>query len=244
MKPTVVCACLLAAGLGLLAAAPAARAQRVLTQQFAASTVLLTSGDTLRGPLTLYADRDVLVVRQPDQSLRTVAAGAVAAFAVHDEQPVTGRFLAAPDYVETQPDSARPRVFHSLRWNHGYEYADYCAPAFFEQLSAGPVALLRRQLVLERPAALDPLDQAQYTAWLPGAGGPYVALRSQFFLRTPEGKVLALRCPRRHLLAYFRAEAAAIERYARANDLGFQTSQELAAIVGYANALRQRRAPQ
>ncbi|GAB2942771.1 hypothetical protein GCM10027048_04280 [Hymenobacter coalescens] len=242
---------------------PAAHAQRALVQEFAGSTVLLTSGDTLRGPLTLYAERDVLLVHLPDRTVRTVAAMSVAAFAVRGElnhpgdyfeqardfsEPRRGYASAGSAWVpavvarERPPDTLRTRLFRSLPWNHGYDYADYRTPAFFEQLSRGPVLLLRRQSLIERAvSAADPMFMPTYSgAALPrGTVGYYVTARSQFFLCTASGEVLPLRNPRRHLLAYFRAEAAALEQYARQHRLSFSSSRDLARLVDYANALRE-----
>ncbi|RAK69896.1 hypothetical protein [Hymenobacter edaphi] len=252
---------LVAGTAALFLLAHAAWAQRPLVQQFAASTVLLTSGDTLRGPLTLYADRDVLLVQQPDQTVRTAAAATVRAFAVRGELTGTGDYLeltndlpeprrsAAYSTTQAGPLPAllpqRPveatRVFRCLRWNHGDDYADYRTPAFFEQLSAGPVLLLRRQQLVERPvSSTDPMFLSAYPAGgLPrGTVGYLVTARSQFFLATPAGEIRPLRSPRRHLLAYFRAEAAQIEQYARQHRLSFCTSEGLARIVTYANWLR------
>src|SRR4028118_560411 len=70
----------------LLFLAGAARAQRALVQEFAGSTVLLTNGDTLRGPLTLRRDQDVLLMAQPDGTLTTLSAVSVNSFAVKGEQ--------------------------------------------------------------------------------------------------------------------------------------------------------------
>ncbi|RTQ52544.1 hypothetical protein EJV47_05910 [Hymenobacter gummosus] len=256
----------LVAGLLVGGLAGGAAAQRPLVQQFAGSLVLLTSGDTLRGPLTLYTDRDLLLVQQPDQTIRTVAAGAVAAFAVRGEQARPGDYFEQTQLLPEPRRSAysgggpgavlpprRPplpegatRVFRCFRWNRGYEYADYRSPAFFEQLSAGPVLLLRRQSLVERPvAATDPMFLSAYPAGgLPrGTVGYYITARSAFFLGTPEGEVVALRNPRRHLLAYFRAEAGQLEQYARQHRLSFQDSGDLARLVTYANALRTGQAP-
>lgn len=241
--------------LAALAPGRAAWAQRPLGQQFAGATVLLTSGDTLRGPVTLYTERDVLLLRQPDHSVLTVAAGAVAAFSVHGELARPGDFVEQAQQVPAPPpgpgEARQPtllaapagatRVFRALPWNHGDEYADYRSPAFFEQLSAGPVQLLRRQQLLERPVAAAELltaGAAPMGSLGRGPVGYFITARSRFFLATPAGEVIALRCPRRQLLAYFRAEAGQIEQYARQEFLSFQTSEDLARIVTYANSLR------
>ncbi|UYZ60379.1 hypothetical protein [Hymenobacter latericus] len=247
-------------------AAPRALGQRNLVQQFDAATVVLTSGDTLRGPAALHTDRDVLLMSMPDNSVRTVAALAVTSFATRGEQaqPANyfdqyydfydarrGYFYGNPGWGplpvqarHQRPDTARVRVFRTFRWNRGNDYSDFRSPAFFEQLSRGPVLLLRRESLIERPvSAADPMFRPYYAyapiAALPrGTMGYYTTIRDQFFLGTPEGNVVMLRNPRRDLLAYFRPEADRIERYAKQHRLSFSEAHELAFIVNYANSLR------
>ncbi|AYA36501.1 hypothetical protein D3Y59_05180 [Hymenobacter oligotrophus] len=250
-----------------LFAAQGAEAQRNLVQQFEAATVVLTSGDTLRGPAALHTDRDVLLVNLPDHSVRTVPALAVAGFATRGEkqQPAgyfdqyydfydarRGYFFGNPSWGplpmqarRQRPDTARVREFRTFRWNRGNDYSDFRSPAFFEQLSRGPVLLLRRESLMERPvSAADPMFRPYYAnapiGALPrGTMGYYTTIRDQFFLGTPEGNLLMLRNPKRDLLAYFKPEAERIERYAKEHRLSFGDAHELAFIVNYANALRQ-----
>ncbi|WP_400191053.1 hypothetical protein [Hymenobacter sp. B81] len=244
-----------------LLAAPAARAQRALVQQFAASTVLLTTGDTLHGPLTLHADRDLLLLTMPDQTVRTVAAVAVRFFAVQGEQTTRSqqyydyydfydarrgyyggspRWLNPPPPRPERPDTALVRVFRSLRWNRGNDYSDFRMPAFFEQLSRGPVLLLRRESLVERPInAPSSYYAGGYGYGLPrGTMGYYTELRPAFFLGTPEGEVVELRNPKKDLLAYFQPEARQLEQYAKEHKLNFSDARELAYLINYANSLR------
>ncbi|WP_149867201.1 hypothetical protein [Solirubrum puertoriconensis] len=250
----------------MLCAAPDALGQRNLVQQFDAATVVLTSGDTLRGPAALHTDRDVLLISMPDNSVRTVAALSVAAFATRGEKEHPANYFdqyydfydARRGYFygntgwgplpmqarRQRPDTARVREFRTFRWNRGNDYSDFRSPAFFEQLSQGPVLLLRRESLTERPvSAADPMFRPYYAyapiAALPrGTMGYYTTIRDQFFLGTPDGKVVMLRNPKRDLLAYFKPESDRVERYAKEHRLSFSEAHDLAFIVNYANSLR------
>jgi hypothetical protein len=137
----------------LLFVAGAARAQRALVQEFAGSTVLLTNGDTLHGPLTLRRDQDVLLMAQPDGTLTTLSAVSVNSFAVKGEQvdnrrnagyydnfydARNGYYYGSPLYNRPFPrsrpeleDVNRVRVFRTFRWNRGNDYSDFKSPASF-----------------------------------------------------------------------------------------------------------------
>jgi hypothetical protein len=256
---------ILALALTSLLTAVTARAQRPFVQEFAGATVVLTSGDTITGPLALHSDRDLLLLTMPDQTVRTVAALAVAEFLVKGEKSQPGNYYdqyydfyeARRGYYYGNPgwgampvsrraqraDTARIRVFRTFRWNRGNDYSDFKSPAFFEQLSRGPVVLLRRESLVERTmTANDPFFRPYYgfpMGGLPrGPIGTYVSVRDQFFLGTPQGGVVSLRSPKKDLLAYFKPQANQIERYAKENKLSFNDAHELAFIVNYANSLR------
>ncbi|KAA9339712.1 hypothetical protein F0P96_03600 [Hymenobacter busanensis] len=236
-----------------------AMAQRALVQEFSGSTVLLASGDTLNGPLTFHADRDVVLVTLPDQTVRTVSAVAVKLFAVKGEKTQRdndyydyynfydsrrGYYNGNPYWNGPRPtqrrDTALVRVFRTYRWDKGNDYSDFKTPAFFEQLSTGPVILLRREALVERMVNSSPY-YAGYGYGLPrGPVGYYTDIRDYFFLGTPQGNVVELRNPKKDLLAYFSKEARQLEQYAKTNKLSFTDAHELAYLVNYANSLRKQ----
>jgi hypothetical protein len=223
-----------------------------LPQEFLASTVVLTSGDTLRGSLLLRLDMDLLLVTMADNTVRTVHALAVRTFAVRGEVMRFDRLPA--QYGAGSPltphrqrrgwyDVQRSRPFLVYPWNHDREYSPATAPAFFERLNGGPVILLRRQQLVQRAMPWsDPYFATGYSMRPSGGAMYYTDVREMLYLGTPEGNVLALRKPKRDLLAYFPAEAAEIEQYARQNNLSFTDSYQLAKLVDYANSLRQTQA--
>ena len=256
---SIVLVSLLAGLLGAGSAAQAQQNQRAMVQEFAGSTILLASGDTLRGPVTLRRDQDVLLMAQSDGTLATLSAVSVNSFAVKGEQTDSRRgngyydnffdarngyyfgnpVYGVPRFRTEQRDVNQVRVFRTFRWNRGNDYSDYTSPAFFEQLSNGPRMLLRRESLVERtmPGMMGPGMMG------PGMMGPgrmmgtYTDIKDDFYLATPDGRVLALRSPKKDLLVVFHGQARQLEQYAKNNNLSFTVARELAFIVNYANSL-------
>src|ERR687893_425233 len=84
------------------------RAQRVDIQEWPKGRVVLTSGDTLSGPLTYHRTEDIVRVTLKDGSIQAFAPVNVASFTVSD-----GRFA---------------QTFRPFMWNRGNDYSDYKAP--------------------------------------------------------------------------------------------------------------------
>jgi hypothetical protein len=256
------CASLAAAIVSLGSSGAAVAQQRTsFTQQFAGSTVLLTTGDTLQGPLALHRNEDVILLTMPDNTVNTLSAVAVQSFAV--KAPKKDRNLDYQDFYDTRSgfyrgspyynmpsrrlmernggDTSLVRVFRTYRWNHDNDYSDFKSPAFFEQLSSGPNILLRRESLVERSYGGAPM----YGGY--GYGNPYGVPRTSyyrdiqdaFYLGLPSGNVLPLRNPKKDLLSIFRQQAKQIEKYAKENKLDFSDARELAFIVNYVNSLQQ-----
>ena len=106
------------------------QAQRVDIQEWAKGRVILTSGDTLTGPVTYHRTEDIVRVTLPDGSIQAFAPVNVASFSVSD-----GRFS---------------QTFKPYMWNRDNDYSDYKAPAFFEQLNEGRYSLVKRETVVRR----------------------------------------------------------------------------------------------
>ncbi|WP_303311395.1 hypothetical protein [Hymenobacter sp. BT730] len=247
---------------GLLALiAPFAQAQRSFVQQFAGATVLLANGDTIRGPLIIHRSEDVIRITMPDQSVSTLSPVAVKAFAVKGEvgnnlpdyryddfyNARNGYFYGSPPlYTPSVPmrrnqrDTTRVRVFRTYRWNRDQDYSDFKSPGFFEQLSAGPTHLLRRQQLVEHTVT-DPYNRGMYHGLYgtPGARYGYQTdTKDLLYLGTAQGEIVPLRNPKKDLLNFFRANSRSIEQYAKVHKLNFSNVQELAYIVNYANSLQ------
>ncbi|SHJ48379.1 hypothetical protein SAMN02745146_3209 [Hymenobacter daecheongensis DSM 21074] len=245
---------------GCLTLAGPARAQRTsYVQQFAGSTVLLASGDTLQGPLALHHSEDVVLITLPDNTVSTLSAVAVQSFAVKGEKEQRrnsyddfydarqGYYYGNPYYNGLMPrqrrervDTSLVRVYRTYRWNHDNDYSDFKSPAFFEQLSRGPQVLLRREILVERPLnyAPGPYGYGGGLGGVPRYAGSYTEIQDKFYLGTPKGTVVPLRNPKKDLLALFRPQARQLEQYAKENKLSFTEPRDLAFIVNYANYLQ------
>ncbi|GAB3224137.1 hypothetical protein GCM10027346_03960 [Hymenobacter seoulensis] len=253
----------------LLSSSFAALAQRGgqgFTQQFNQATVLLSTGDTIAGPLALHTSEDILTMTMADNTVRTLPAVNVQSFAVQGERYNRSRErfyyddfysmrqgyyygnpffnMMPPPRRRELPDTALVRVFRTYRWNRDNDYSDFRAPGFFEQLSGGPIILLRREGLIERPVTYNgPYGYGGYGyGGMPGRTvGYYTDIKDNFFLGLPNGNVLALRNPKKDLLAYFRTHSRQIEQYAKQNKLSFTEARELAYLVNYANSLGQNK---
>ena len=234
---------------GLLLAGGAAVAQpdQGVRLQFRFSKVVLASGDTLVGPVAVHFATDLLEVGQPDGSVRTFAPASVAAFAVQGQGPLRlGRLRPGPAF-----DPTVIRLFITLPWAAG-RLGGRPEPTFFEQLSAGPVVLLRRQSYVARQQAANlagatppvpPSRQVPMGAAL--APAPVASLqfrtvmelKDSFYLAWPSGEIRLLRHARKDLLAAFAAQAEQLQAYAKAHGLGYGTAADLHELVGYANTL-------
>ncbi|AYA37274.1 hypothetical protein D3Y59_09550 [Hymenobacter oligotrophus] len=216
-------------------------------QQFAHSTVVLNSGDTLRGPLALHFDRDLLLLKMPDGRVRTIPAGEVRAFAVRGDGqlPATATAGLQPRAMRNGRGGRpwfgydRARLFLVHRWTRDLPNAAGGCPAFFELMSSGPVTLYRRCTLVLRRA---PWAEPSFWGVANAAGRPlndhYYAPAEKYFLGTPDGRVLRLHRPKHDVLAYFAREANAIVAYARRHNLRFTDARQLALLVDYANSLR------
>lgn len=224
----------------------ASAAQPTLAQEFRYSTVVLHTGDTLRGPCVMMLDTDLLFISMPDQTVRSVPAVAVRTFAVRGEimRPVNSPQTFRPTQNRSQLwwyGTQRARQFLVYPWNRDKAYASSQAPAFFERLNGGPVIMLRRRVLLPRVVRwTEPM--------IPGAmpahymrrtlSNEYVEPRDYFYLATPEGRIVPLRRPKRDLLAYFPVEAEQLEKLANDQNLSFNNAYHLARLVDFANELR------
>lgn len=254
--PRLLCAFLL-----LPLTTQAQRSGKGFTQQFNRATVLLSTGDTIAGPLALHRSEEMLTMTLPDNTVRTLPAISVQSFAVQGERYDRSReryyyddfysmrqgyyygnpyFTSQPRPLRRErPDTTLVRVFRTYRWNRDNDYSDFRAPGFFEQLSGGPIILLRREGLVERPITYNgPYGYGGYGGGMTGRTmGYYTDVKDNFYLGLPNGNVLSLRNPKKDLLNYFQTHARQIEQYAKQNKLNFTEARELAFLVNYANSL-------
>ncbi|OUJ74292.1 hypothetical protein [Hymenobacter crusticola] len=190
--------------------------------QFAEGAVMLTSGAVVKGEISLDWMSNKLDLRAND-TIYTLPAQAVRVFAIRGE--------TAPQKKEQYV--ALTRIFHS----YSYPWSTKQAPelkmwAFFEQLSEGPVILLRRKQPISYTYVVASNNNQRLRRYSNSE------IQTTFYLTTDEGKLVTLRKTKRDLLAYFSKQAPEIKAYAKDNDLSFKNARELAFLVNYANSLQ------
>jgi hypothetical protein len=217
--------------------APAAAAQTAtpLVQHFAGSTVILHSGDTLRGSLTLHTDRNAVLVTTDDGRVRTFTAQQVRVFAVkgnldgyrsradrlatfrgHSGQTLWGPNVASSplQLLNRIPlDTTHVREYRSFFWSLPQQPGGRPVPAFFEVLSLGPVSLVRRERLIltyaqrSNPGLPPEFSGAnqQATREIGRNPEPSAGDLKDVYYLATEQGVVELPNPRRDVPAYFRA---------------------------------------
>ncbi|UYZ60378.1 hypothetical protein [Hymenobacter latericus] len=240
---------LLLSGLALCSARVCAQTQ--LIQHFAGSTVITTTGDTLRGPLVLHVDKNVLMVTMPDGAIKTFPASSIAVFAVkgslshYNADPQSKQLnrqmrggspwemtadhpAFIPKHHIGKFDTTEVRVYRTYLWQKKRAYTRP-TPVFFEELVTGPVSLLQREmLVLGNPNGLYSVARAK----MPMAG----ETRPKLYLYTKD-KFVQLVHPKSQLKKHYGQQAKQLIQYARANNLTFVFPHHLAQIIAYSNSL-------
>ena len=200
-------------------------AQQVDNQEWPKGRIVLTSGDTLFGPITYHRSEDIIRV--------TLANGSVQAFA-----PVN-----VSSFTVTDAQNRFSQTFRPYMWNHDNDYSDYLAPAFFEVLSEGEYALVKREELTTRNVNYGPMYAGAgryYNPYGYGYGGP----RSQtivldlFYVYTPKQQIRALRNPKRDLETLFGDKGKEMKQYIKTNKLEYDNARDLAVIIGQFNRLQ------
>jgi len=178
-------------------------------QQYKAGAVVLADGTQIRGAIMLYPSRGVVQVKTTDDSVQTYQAQAIQCVAVQEQK----------ERIKADKLVSVLRVFRPYYVMRSEPSGP--AWAFFEQISDGPVKLLRYQRLM--------LQNASTEAQMPSI--------DNFFLALGINNVLPLRYPRKDLLSFFKQQAPQIEQYAKENNLRYTNARELSFIVNYANSL-------
>ena len=202
-----------------------AMAQRVDIQEWPKGRIVLTSGDTLHGPITYHRTEDIIRVSLPDGSIQAFAPVNVSSFTVTDE---------------------RSRIWQTFKpylWNRGNDYSDYKAPAFFELLTEGRYTLVKREILTTRSQNYGPM-YAGYNRYYDPYGYGYGNMRQQtvvqdlFYINNPKGDIIALRNPKRDLDDLFGSKAREMKEFVKRNNLEYDNARDLARIVSHFNGLQ------
>jgi hypothetical protein len=200
-------------------------AQRVLINEWPRGMVVLQDGDTLRGVVTYFRAEDLIQVQQQDGTMHALAPVNVYSFMVY------------------AADNSYRQLFRSHMWNRGNDYSDFRSPAFFEQLSReGQYSLVKRETVVRRDMNQDMMFRRgmyRYDPYFMGGGMPRFVdqVQENFFLVSPEGKVRALRSPKKDIISAFDNKSRQVRAFIKQNKLTCNTSHDLIKVIAYYNSL-------
>ena len=199
-------------------------------KQFKAGAVVLADGRKLEGAVTLNRAKSTVLIRTPDDTVYNIPAAVIEGFAVEEEPRPSGEGYVTPVRVY--------RPYYVIRNRKPVSKTRI----FFEQLSDGPTYLLRREQPATQPTFVgSPYTYSPYSysqSGFPGEGA--ATIQDVFYLSIGPDNILALRDPKRDVLAYFRQQAPQIKQYVRENKLRYTNARELASIVNYANTLQSK----
>jgi len=192
------------------------------TRYWPEGKVILTNGDTIYGPLTLYPAQDVINVQNPD--------GTVSAFS-----PVNVQYFVAQE----QP-SGKTYLFRTKMWDLGRAYSDFKKPTFFEQLNQGALTLMRRELPVTRStgSANSVYDRSRYNSGFYPV--KYVAAeqgQELYYVLLPNGEIVTLRNVRKDLHRLFGKKSGEVKEYVKEKNLDYERPYKLVAIINYFNSL-------
>ena len=183
---------------------------------------MLANGAVVQGGISLDPTRNSIALRMANDTVYTLPARSVRSFTIQGE----------PSRQKSEKYVALTRIFRT----YSYPWSVTRAPelkmwAFFEQLSEGPVMLLRREQPIRYNYSVP--TAGQRTAFYSSTD-----IQTTFYLRTAQGKLVTLNKPKRDLLAFFSKEAKQIKAYAKENELSYKNARELSFLVNYANSLQ------
>ncbi|WP_162055206.1 hypothetical protein [Pontibacter pamirensis] len=189
-------------------------------QEWPAGKVVLTTGDTIYGPLTFYRTQEVINVHNED--------GTISAFS-----PVNVQYFVAQE----QP-SNRPYIFQTLMWDMGRDYTDFKKPTFFEQLNQGPLTLVMREKYVRRDVQYASRQGYYADPYLYPMGNNYInQVDELYYVLLPDGEIVTLRNVRKDLHRLFGKKSRQVKKFAKNKKLDYSKPHELIAIVNYFNSL-------
>lgn len=193
-------------------------------QEWPSGKIVLTSGDTLYGPVTFYRTQEVINVQNED--------GTTSSFS-----PVNVQYFIAQE----QP-SGRPYTFLSLMWDQGRDYTDFKKPTFFEQLNQGKLTLIMREDYMRKdPGRMSPMaaNGAYYNDPYYQQGSEWLSqVKELYYVLLPDGNIVTLRNVRRDLHHLFGNKSKDVKDYVKDHNLSYEKPHQLIAIVNYFNSLK------
>lgn len=188
-------------------------------QEWPAGKVVLTTGDTIYGPITYHRTQEIVNVHNED--------GTISAFS-----PVNVEYFVAQE----QP-SNRPYIFRTLMWDLGRDYSDFKKPTFFEQLNQGTLTLVMREAYVRRDSHYASRQGYYNNPNLYPVNNYIDQVNALYYVLLPDGEVVTLRNVRKDLHRLFGKKSKQVKKFVKKKHLDYNRPHELMAIVNYFNSL-------
>jgi hypothetical protein len=220
---------LLFSGAVILSVSSFAQALIPFEQQWKQATLILTSGDTLRGQASLTLPNDIVKILQPDGRISVFTPVNINKLEVLEMQK-------AASFQDPKNSLNWRREYKTYMWDHDNPYGNFKSPALFVILTSGNYSLLMREERRRQNNAAS-TSVIGYGLGLAAADLAEQTIIEKWYLSTPNQQIKPLRKPKQDLLSLFPANKKEIEKYAATNKLKFNNLFHLARIVAYANSL-------
>ncbi|OKL39897.1 hypothetical protein [Pontibacter flavimaris] len=193
-------------------------------QEWPSGKVVLTSGDTIYGPVTFYRTEEVISVLNEDGTKSSYS-------------PVNVQY-----FVAQEEPSGRAYTFRSLPWDLGRGYTDFKKPTFFEQLNQGDFTLIMREEYTQKDASRAEMlyaHNAMYGSEYYVPGSEWVdQIKGLYYIMLPDGEIVTLRNVRRDLHQLFGNKSREVKRFVKEKKLSYEKQHQLIAIVNFYNSLK------
>lgn len=190
-------------------------------QEWPTGKIVLTSGDTIYGPITFYRTQEIIQLQDEQGNLQSFS-------------PVNVKY-----FVTQEQPSGRPYTFRALMWNLGRDYSDFKKPTFFEQLNQGAVTLyMREEYVHVDPNRVSQATMKQFYNPQTYETGEWLnQIKALYYVELPNGEVVTLRNVRKDLHRLFGKKSGDVKDFVKEHRLGYERPHQLVAIVNYFNSL-------
>ncbi|PSR53779.1 hypothetical protein AHMF7605_09720 [Adhaeribacter arboris] len=213
--------------LALAGFSPTTLAQNLNKHEWAKGKIVLTTGETLFGPLSYYYNKEIIQVKGTDGFIRTFSPVNVAYFQGFNEQKQIFQ------------------TFKPFLYSPNPDVPAFQTPTFFEVVTEGKYTLVKRTAFVIRN--LDPIPR--YTSLgryyepyssteTARAGNNYqIAQLHSYYLLTPQNQIISLRHPKKDLEDLYEDKAAPMKAYIRGKKLSYKNPVALTHVVQYFNHL-------
>ncbi|WP_266202542.1 hypothetical protein [Pontibacter kalidii] len=190
-------------------------------QEWPSGKVVLTSGDTIYGPVTFYRAQEVVSVINED--------GTKSSFS-----PVNVQY-----FVAQEEPSGRSYTFRSLPWDLGRDHTGFKKPTFFEQLNQGTFTLIMREEYVHRDASPLYAHNALYDSEYYVPGSEWIdQIKGLYYIMLPDGEIVTLRNVRKDLQQLFGSKSREVKKFVKEKRLTYEKQHQLIAIVNFYNSLK------